>query len=77
MAARQNQDKTFGRHRARRLLTPAALALCLCLPNAGCGLLSAGASNLPANVGLKSKQAELRDRVQADKFPTAKEAGLQ
>ncbi len=32
---------------------------------------------LPAKIGLRSKQAELRNKVKADKFPTAKEAGLQ
>jgi hypothetical protein len=39
-------------------------------------MLPPGISNLPTKIGLRSKQAELRDKVQADKFPTAKEAGL-
>jgi hypothetical protein len=54
----------------------ALLAACLGLPHAGCRSLPAGIGNLPAKIGLRSKQAELRDKVQADKFPTAKEAGL-
>jgi hypothetical protein len=54
----------------------ALLAACLGLPNIGCGMLPKRISNLPAKIGLRSQEAELRDKVQADKFPTAKEAGL-
>ncbi|MGD0653047.1 MAG: hypothetical protein ABSA16_01760 [Thermoguttaceae bacterium] len=77
MIATRAQGKLFGRHGGRSvLLTSALLAACLSLPHAGCGLLPTGAGNLPAKIGLRSKQAELREQVQADKFPTAKEAGL-
>lgn len=72
----QLQGKPLGRHGARCLYMPAVLAACLILPCTGCSLLPAGMGNLPAKIGLRSKQAELREKVQADKFPTAKEAGL-
>ena len=68
--------KLFCRRRARHLLVSALLAACLDLTHSGCSMLPPGISNLPAKIGLRSKQAELRDKVQADKFPTAKEAGL-
>ncbi|MGD0383615.1 MAG: hypothetical protein ABSA77_08850 [Thermoguttaceae bacterium] len=76
MIATRAQGKLFGRHGGRRVLTSALLAACLSLPHAGCSLFSPGAGNLPAKIGLRSKQAELRAKVQADSFPTAKEAGL-
>ncbi len=76
MISRRMLGRLFGRHRARHLLISALLAACLGLPHTGCRLLPAGICNLPAKIGLRSKQAELRDKVQADKFPTAKEAGL-
>jgi hypothetical protein len=68
--------KLFGRHWARHLLVFALLAACLGLAQTGCSMLPPGIGKLPAKIGLRSKQAELRDKVQADKFPTAKEAGL-
>jgi hypothetical protein len=76
MIATRAQRKPFGRHGGRRVLTSALLAACLSLSHAGCSLLPSGTGNLPAKIGLRSKQAELREKVQADKFPTAKEAGL-
>jgi hypothetical protein len=76
MIATRAHGKLFGGHGRRRVLTSALLAACLSLSHAGCSLLPSGAGNLPAKIGLRSKQAELREKVQADKFPTAKEAGL-
>lgn len=77
MIAAYEQGKMFSSCRTRTLLAASGLAACLCLSHAGCSLLPAAVRNIPARVGLRSKQAELRDRVQDDKFPTAKEAGLQ
>jgi hypothetical protein len=76
MAAARNKNETPQRLRAKTLFPPLLLTACFCLAGAGCSLLPAGASRLPSKIGLKSQQAELRDRVKADKFPTAKEAGL-
>ena len=77
MPAACSKYVTTQRRRARTLFPPLILAAGFCLTAAGCGLLPAGVSNLPSKIGIKSNQAELRDRVKADKFPTAKEAGLQ
>jgi hypothetical protein len=59
----------------RRLMTilPAA---CLIIACAGCSLMPGSARDLAGKVGLRSKEAELRAKVEADKFPSAKEAGI-
>jgi hypothetical protein len=76
MIGNQPHDERFGRLWGRRLLTSALLAACLGLPNTGCSSLPGHIGGLPAKIGLRSKDAELRAKVQADKFPTAKEAGI-
>jgi hypothetical protein len=76
MALARNKRKNLKHCRARSLVAPLILAACVCLPSAGCGLLPASASRLPSKLGLRSEKAELRERLKADKFPTAKEAGL-
>jgi hypothetical protein len=77
MIARKVKSLRPSTHWTKSIFVPAALAACSVLLSAGCSMLPAGMNKLPAKVGLKTKQAELRERVQADKFPTAKEAGLQ
>jgi hypothetical protein len=76
MISIRSLGRLLGRRRSRHLLVSALLAACLGLPQTGCSMLPPGIGNIPTKIGLKSKQAELRDKVQADKFPTAKEAGL-
>jgi hypothetical protein len=76
MISRRALGELFGWHRARHLLAAAIIAVFLGLPLTGCSTLPSGISNIPSKIGLRSKQAELRDKAQADKFPTAKEAGL-
>jgi hypothetical protein len=51
-------------------------AACCALPIAGCNLTPAPVRNVPAKIGLRSQEAELRAKVEADKFPTAQEAGV-
>jgi hypothetical protein len=48
----------------------------LALACAGCGMMPRSIGSLPSGLGLKSQDTELRARVEADRFPTAKEAGL-
>jgi hypothetical protein len=60
----------------RRLSKLALLAMCLVAISAGCSVLPGPVLKLPSKIGVKSQEAELRAKVEADKFPTAKEAGL-
>jgi hypothetical protein len=76
MIGSRPHGKRFDKHRGIQLFMSALLAACLGLPNIGCGMLPGSIGNLPAKIGLRSRDAELRAKVQADKFPTAKEAGL-
>jgi hypothetical protein len=76
MIGSRPQGKPLDKHRGIHLLMTAFLAACLGLPNIGCGMLPKSIGNLPAKIGLRSQDAELRDKVKADKFPSAKEAGL-
>jgi hypothetical protein len=76
MIGSQTHGKRFDKYRKSHLLMSAILAICFGLPNIGCSMLPKSVSNMPAKIGLRSRDAELRDKVQADKFPSAKEAGL-
>jgi hypothetical protein len=66
----------FNKGLIRRLLTPALLVSCLIAASAGCSLMPRPARDFAGKVGLRSKDAELKAKVEADKFPTAKEAGI-
>jgi hypothetical protein len=61
----------------KRIMTAALLAACCCLFQAGCSFFTSGYGILPGKSILRLKDAELRDRVKADKFPTPKEAGME
>jgi hypothetical protein len=64
------------RRRGGNFISSAVLAACLLLPCIGCGTVPRAIGSLPIGIGRKSHDAELRAKVESDKFPTAKEAGL-
>jgi hypothetical protein len=68
----ERSDKRLG----RRLLASALLAACIATLITGCSLMPKSMRNLPGKIGIKSQEAELRAKVEADKFPTAEEAGI-
>jgi len=76
MIRKQACGKPFRCRLGRRLLALFLLAACLVLLNAGCTVMPEAMRNLPAKIGLRSKEAELRAKIEADKFPTAKQAGI-
>jgi len=76
MIGSQPQGERFGSPSGMRLFTSALLAAWLGLSNTGCSSMPGTIAKVPSKIGLRSKDAELRAKVQADKFPTAKEAGL-
>jgi hypothetical protein len=43
---------------------------------AGCSTMPNPAKRLANKLGTKAREIQLRDKVENDKFPTAKEAGL-
>jgi hypothetical protein len=60
--------------RARRLYRSTVVALILLC--AGCTSASGPLRKLPIPLGGNSKEQTLRKQVEADSFPTAKQAGL-
>jgi hypothetical protein len=69
-------ENVLARCHGKRLLTCTLLVACLIAPNIGCSLLPGGVKHAAAKIGIKSEDTELRTKVESDKFPSAKEAGL-
>lgn len=76
MIGRQSQGTRLSGHRRGFLFTSVLLAAGLAAFVTGCTSMPKPVRNLPAKIGLRSQEAELRAKVEADKFPTAKEAGI-
>ncbi len=76
MIGSQPCGEGLGKRQAKRLLLSVLLAACWMLPNGGCSLSPGSVRNVPAKIGLRSQESELRAKVEADKFPSAKEAGI-
>jgi hypothetical protein len=72
----QPHVKKFWRRQGRRIVIYFLLGFCLILPGIGCSMLPGSVRDMPGKIGLRSREAELRAKVEADSFPTAKEAGL-
>jgi hypothetical protein len=66
--------------RKRNSLPPALRALLVVFIGlgffSGCSAMPNPAKRLVNHLSTKTSEAKLRDRVEKDKFPTAKEAGL-
>jgi hypothetical protein len=76
MIGGQSHIQSIGNRLWISILTWTLLAVGLAILNSGCSALPQSMRNLPAKIGLRSQESELRAKVQADKFPSAKEAGL-
>jgi hypothetical protein len=67
----QQRQRSFSRLFGGILLAVFGLALCT-----GCTAMPNPAKRLANHISTKSSESKIREKVENDKFPTAKEAGL-
>jgi hypothetical protein len=74
------EQSTLNKHSLKRFGRRFILAFLLLIGTvaipAGCSMMPKSVRNLPAKFGMQSEDNALKAKVDADKFPTAKEAGL-
>ena len=76
MSLKKNADSNLVRRTLPRLQIGAAWMLLGLFSFAGCSTMPNPAKRLVNHLGTKTSEAMMRNKIEKDKFPTAKEAGL-